>query len=159
MSTGAIIGLVVTALFGGGGIVALLKFRGENTKVIVSAAGEMVLVQGNVVALLRAEMAELRQRCDALEAEAEEARKVRGELDELRGYHEEVKLERDEARGEARRLRIERDELRAEVGELAARVAAVEADNAELRQHIEEHHLAGGHRAGDPPLSDTEAPA
>ena len=54
------IAVIVAAVFGGGGIiggvVALLKFRGESTAVLVSASGEVVIMQKGMISQLREDL-------------------------------------------------------------------------------------------------------
>jgi hypothetical protein len=74
---------LVVALFGGGGIIALLKLRGENSRIVVDAAQGAVIVQSSVIEDLRQQVAgqggrikALEDRTKAAEKRAEDAEKA-----------------------------------------------------------------------------------
>jgi chromosome segregation ATPase len=88
--TPEIVVAIVVAIFGGGGLVALLRLGAERSNIVVTAAQGAVIVQSGVIddlqdqlADLRAGLAEVRQRAEAAEqrAAAAEARARAAELE------------------------------------------------------------------------------
>lgn len=55
-----VIGLIVAGLFGGGGIAAIYKMRGEGAKIVVDAAQGAVVVQSGVITDLTKQISDLR---------------------------------------------------------------------------------------------------
>lgn len=115
-------GLIVTILFGGGGMIAWFKLRGENTRVLVSAAEGAVLVQTNVIENLEsqnkqraADIAELRKDVERLQTELSKAQLVQQAYNALRLIHDEVVAERDQLRQKVREQNDHISELNSEL--------------------------------------------
>jgi hypothetical protein len=92
------IAAIVAAVFGttgllGGGL-ALAKFRGESTAVLIGASGEVVIMQKGMIAELREELAVTRRE------HAEEVARCRSRADELERELESVR--RDVQRSHSR---------------------------------------------------------
>lgn len=66
------VGLVV-ALFGGGGLAALLRLRGDTSRIVVDAAKDVVVIQRGAIESLQAQIEALTSRIAAVEARATEA--------------------------------------------------------------------------------------
>lgn len=80
---------LIAAIFGAGGltggVVALLKYRGESTAVLVSASGEVVIMQKSMISELRAELDQARREHAAEVARCQDtAAGLRRELEILR---------------------------------------------------------------------------
>ncbi|HEY2455583.1 MAG TPA: hypothetical protein VGI71_23810 [Scandinavium sp.] len=81
---------VIIAIFGGGGLAALIRARPEGSKIVVDAAQGAVIVQSGVITDLRHQL-----------------RDAQDQIDELRGHISEMSL-----------LRVENDRLRSRVTDL-----------------------------------------
>lgn len=112
-----IVGIIVAA-FGGGGVAALFKLRGESAKIVVDAASGAVVVQSGVIDELREEIAELRREI----AELKRAKKTAD--DQVAIFKDEAHKEAaraDAAEGLARMLMRANDDLREHMATLEGR--------------------------------------
>lgn len=122
------VGLIVV-LFGGGGIGALFKLRGENTRIYVDASQGAVIVQSSVIKDLREQIEAQDKRIGALENRTAAAEKRAEESDKARRAAEEA---RDELARENDQLLIANDEMLRINRNLEGRVDHLEAEVARL---------------------------
>lgn len=123
MTGGEILTSLAAVVLGGGflsGIVALVKLKPEGAQILVSSAKDVVLIQQGALDDLREQMGELEKRLGAQLGVANEAREAAESA--LR-----------ECRNEAGRVAAEHEKERARNEALTARVAALEAEIADLR--------------------------
>lgn len=91
---------IIVAIFGGGGLIAFFKLRGENALTSVDAAEGAVVVQSSVIDSLREQLTALSERVDEAGeiARSAEARAVKAEA---RAAESEVRAVASEARAVA----------------------------------------------------------
>lgn len=98
MSPELVVGIIV-AVFGGGGLAALLRLRGESAKIVVDASAGAVVLQSTVITDLRTEVTELRKEVEevkaTLEREIERRRTAEHDLASERRQREEAERQRD----------------------------------------------------------------
>lgn len=109
---------VVVALFGGGGIAALLRLRGETSRIVVDAAKDVVLIQVGTIERLQAQVSSLTARMEHVEARARHAAE-RAEIAERRA---------DAAEARARAAEDHRDILLRANTDLRERLEHLEAE-------------------------------
>lgn len=63
----------IVALFGGGGLAALLRLRGDTSRIVVDAAKDVVVIQRGAIEDLKAQIEGLTARMAAVELRATEA--------------------------------------------------------------------------------------
>ena len=113
----AVVGLVI-AIVGGGGVASLIKSRPEGSKILVDAAGGVVVLQTGVITDLRNQLEEARSRSDRqdlalkeAQGQIEELRKHVTEMSSLRVENDRLKVRVTEQETEIQQLRIRVDEL------------------------------------------------
>ncbi len=115
---------VIVALFGGGALATLattfFRPKSDTAKVIVDAAGGVVLVQTGVITSLREGLKRCQDEIDELHQELAEARKMRNQIYELQKELQRTLNERD---GLQRRVSM----LESEVEVLRIKLKAHEA--------------------------------
>lgn len=93
--TAETIALIVAAIAGTGGIAALFKLRGENSKIFVDAAQGAVIVTTTVITALREQNADQAERLKALEARQLAMERTQSDLDDAQKQIASVTLQRD----------------------------------------------------------------
>lgn len=124
MNATTILTTVATLILGGGfvgGIVALVKLKPEGDQILVNSAKDVVLIQKGALDDLRRQMADIETRFSERLDKAEQAR-----------WAAETALR--ECRRARDLLQAEYDEEKTRNAEHAARIEALEAEVAELRE-------------------------
>ena len=116
-----VVGIII-ALFGGGGVAALIKSRPEGSKILIDAAAGVVVVQTSVITELRSQLDESRVQ---ISSQYEILKKAQEQIDELRGHIAEMSI----LRSENDLLKVRVSDLELENGRLLGRVAELEHQN------------------------------
>lgn len=84
---------VIIGVFSAGGIVAFMKLKSENTKILVDAAQGAVVVQSGVIETLRSDLQSAHAEINELRSHITELNLLRGRVRELEHDNEILKLE------------------------------------------------------------------
>jgi len=99
----------IVAIFGGGGIAALIKSRSEGSKIVVEAAQGAVVVQSSVIDSLREDLNAARAEINELRSHMTELNSLRGRVRELEHTNEILKV--DNTRMESQIKDLQRIEM------------------------------------------------
>lgn len=113
---------VIVAVFGSGGIVALIRSRGEGSKILVDAAQGAVVVQSGVIDSLQEEITRLQKQANDQQAEITELRNHLAEVNSLRSSVRDLEQKNEILQAENTKLRSEVKELRKVVREAGLRI-------------------------------------
>ena len=102
---------VIVAVFGSGGVVALIRSRGEGSKILVDAAQGAVVVQSGVIDSLQEEIDRLKQLHADQQAEISELRSHLAEVNSLRSRVRDLEQKNELLEAENTRLRSELNHL------------------------------------------------
>lgn len=105
----------IVAVFGSGGVVALIRSRGEGSKILVDAAAGAVVVQSGVIDSLQEEITRLQSQVNDQQGEISELRNHMAEVNSLRGRVRELEQDNEILKAENTKLRSEVRALRREV--------------------------------------------
>ena len=97
---------VIIGAFGAGGVVAFMKLRSENTKILVDAAQGAVVVQSGVIESLRADLQTAHEEIKELRTHIIEINVLRARVRELEHDNELLKLENNKLGAQVEGLKV-----------------------------------------------------
>lgn len=109
---------VIVAIFGGGGVAALIKSRPEGSKILIDAAAGIVVVQTGVITSLRDQIEKSQRQSDL---QASQLKEAQTQIEELRSHIMEMTA-----------LRVENDQLKVRLSEQEVKIQHLRARVAEL---------------------------
>jgi peptidoglycan hydrolase CwlO-like protein len=96
---------VIVAVFGGGGVAALIRTRSEGPKILVDAAAGAVVVQSGVIESLKDDLHDARAEIAELRAHMAEINGLRSRVRELEHRNDVLEAENTELKSEIETLK------------------------------------------------------